>query len=156
MICRTRTRQLYAHYKICCACFPFQYYVLFNVLLTYIMLPMATLCFPGPIDCPTVPTTTSRVLGGAQCLNAFAVIIPGWTTILLESFDPIATMDFIIFLIVSGVTILFMPLEHFRGRSVHTGGDGWRGIILEYFEISCPPYSCVYGFCEIVLGIIKI
>ena len=59
------------------------------------------LCYSGPIDCPTFPTTTSRGIAGAQWLNAFVVTIPGLTAYWVESFDPIAMVNFIIFLIVS-------------------------------------------------------
>ena len=72
------------------------------------MLPIAMLCYSGPIDCPTFPTTTSRVNGGAQWLNAFAVTIPGLTAIWVQPFDAVAMMDFIIFLIVSTITFVFV------------------------------------------------
>ena len=59
------------------------------------------LCYSEPIDCPTFPTMTSRILGGAQWLNAFAVTISGLTAFYVLPFDAIAMMDFIIFLFVS-------------------------------------------------------
>ena len=155
---RDNLRSHCTSYSLCAF---FRFNILYDLeTCTHMMLPDATLCYSGPVDCPNFPTMMSRGFGGIHWLNAFAVTIPGAVAFVSRPFDPIACMNFIVFLMVSIVIVVayavrkvhVLPRPNYCLLWLRWGREAWLYLRLSTFtaEILSVFISLCLLFCVYV------